>query len=364
MFTSFYYQENIEHNLGTFSGGGPDGRTLRFSKVAGVDLRPLLEFWGALPVNEPTLKTAVVDTAGLQPSLQVRCLLERYKTIVPRDNAAFNTYYEKIYPSKPYKSSNNPLYGIGWFHTQSSTYSTADGTSGVARIDVLLQKYFPTAMQQQSCAGVATGEDEVEVPKTWSWMPTDGQILVGGDGVVTQAGGSTKGGGSPAPAPAPAPASAPAPAPALAPSRSGGSDATNGTTPSSGTMVIVKKWPLVVAGLILLTLVLFAGAGAAYWYFFVKKQRKRDQGPSSSSVDTTFKRPDTFATTNHSNVELPPGWEVHYDEGQHPYYYHEETAMTQWDPPVITSEQTSSAPKLPARRGKQVLEMVDHPSRT
>ena len=187
-FTKFYYQENLDHNAGTFTDGGTDGRTLRFSKAAGVDLRALIHFWGAHPRNEASLKTAV-ESAGLQPSLQVRCLLERYKTIIPADRAAFGNFYGKIHPGKKY-TNQNPLYGIGWHHVQSSKYSSADAAKRRDRIDALLRKYFPASMLRQSCAGVQTGTAEVAVPAKWSWMPSDGKITVGGDGAVTKVDGA------------------------------------------------------------------------------------------------------------------------------------------------------------------------------
>jgi hypothetical protein len=304
-FTSFYNQENLDYNAGTYNSGGADGRTLRFSKAANVDLRPLIHFWGALPVNEVALKVAVVDNAGLLPSLQVRCLLERYKTILPTDNEEFNAFYEKIYPSKPYKSSDNPLYGIGWFHTQSSTYSAADGTSGIARIDALLQLYFPLEMRQQSCVGVKTGEDENEVivPTSWSWMPNDGMIGVGGDGVVTQVDGTSTPERTPAETPeTPEPEQGSSPAPGSDQSGGSGSSAKNGGTgagENKGSNTVNGTAPSLsgtkggggsidaglYVGLFVLFFVLFVAApiSAAYWYFIVKKKNKDGGGGETSS---------------------------------------------------------------------------------
>ena len=158
-FNSFYHQENLDYNAGTSSSGGldrVDSRTLRFSIAAGVDVRPLIHFWGVRQRNDAALKTAI-ENEGLQASDKIRCLLKRYRTIVPVTNGGFNAHYEAIYPGKPYNSNNNPLYGVGWYHVQSSTYGTAEGKAATDRIDALLQLYFPSTKGNSCPTGVESG---------------------------------------------------------------------------------------------------------------------------------------------------------------------------------------------------------------
>ena len=62
------------------------------------------------------------------------------------------------------------------------------------------------------------------------------------------------------------------------------------------------------------------------------------------------------SSTEDNMTSLPAGWDVAYDTDGTIYYYHEETELTQWDPPVHDDSsssvmQTPSAPELPARRG-------------
>ena len=212
-FTSFYNKENIDFNAGTYEGGGSDGRTLRFSVAAGFDLRPLIHFWGVLPSNEASLATKV-QNAGLPPSEQIRCLLERYKTIIPASNTQFKDFYKTIYPTKTYKSTDNPLYGNGWYEAQSKTYGNTEGVAGVARVDALLQKYFPTT-KGQSCVGVQTGKTEVAVPvklgvparSNFTWMPTPAvPAPAPSESTMSPSPSGTTIDSSPSPAPAPAPA--------------------------------------------------------------------------------------------------------------------------------------------------------------
>lgn len=61
-----------------------DDRILRMSVEAGVDLRPLLHFWGRPPIDNQSLADSL-KLAGLPASKRIYDALEHYKTIIPKN---------------------------------------------------------------------------------------------------------------------------------------------------------------------------------------------------------------------------------------------------------------------------------------
>jgi hypothetical protein len=77
-----------------------DKLNLRLSQKAGVDLTPLLHFWGTPPREVGALKAAVTD-GGLSPSARIYDALKHYQSIVPADNQAFRDYALKWWGKQP-----------------------------------------------------------------------------------------------------------------------------------------------------------------------------------------------------------------------------------------------------------------------
>ena len=92
---NFFYQEHLYVEDGMDDYGRPEGydhddwRTLRLSIQAGVDLRPLMHFWGVHPAeDEAKLKTSMEEN-GLQPSMDVYNLIKYWLDMIPKNNAEF-----------------------------------------------------------------------------------------------------------------------------------------------------------------------------------------------------------------------------------------------------------------------------------
>ena len=177
-FTSYYHEKNLAANdrVGRDTDmHKDDARTLHLSMAAKHDLTPLIHFWGIFPVNEDQLRDRI-RAQGLPSSEQIRCLLVRYRGLVPKTNADFKAFTAKVYPTKQCSKDRRfhvGTRGFGWYCDNMVGYGTNnEGTMAVQRIDQILSKYFPDKTKA-SCAGVKTGapdEGEVPRPKTWSWM--------------------------------------------------------------------------------------------------------------------------------------------------------------------------------------------------
>lgn len=82
-----YKKINEEYNRGLIinkTHHPTDDRILRMSVEAGVDLRPLLHFWGRPPIDNKSLGDSLKH-AGLPASKRIYDALEHYKTIIPKN---------------------------------------------------------------------------------------------------------------------------------------------------------------------------------------------------------------------------------------------------------------------------------------
>lgn len=103
-----------------------------------------------------------------------RCLLVRYKSLIPTDNAEFIVFYKHIYGDPIVDPGNeDSRYGRAWYWAWKENYTATEGAAAVARVDEILNKYWPSTAAA-SCDGVMTGEDgEVYLgrPTAYTWLP-------------------------------------------------------------------------------------------------------------------------------------------------------------------------------------------------
>ena len=122
-----------------------DSRIFRMSKEVGVDLTPLIHFWGVQPVNADLLKTKMI-AADLKPSNVIYDRLVIYQSIIPMDNAAFEKHARIFLNKKPtdaITAGQSPDYGEGWYFVWMPTYAAAQGQAAQAAMTAILAKYFP-----------------------------------------------------------------------------------------------------------------------------------------------------------------------------------------------------------------------------
>lgn len=216
-YTGLYNQESVAFNAGAqLPGAGldaVDSRTLRFSISAGCDLRALIHFWGIHPIDNSRLLQQMASRS-LSPCEQVRCLLHRYRSLVPTTNAEFNDHFEKIHPGRPYDSRDDVRYGRGWYNVWRDAYNQSHGSAAQQVIDDVLQMYYG-ASASDSCDGVSTGAPgEPDVPrpcyttKCYTWLRSSPPALPPNPP------------SPPIPSPPPSPAPGPSPTPLLPPNPS------------------------------------------------------------------------------------------------------------------------------------------------
>jgi hypothetical protein len=145
----FYLEENRVFRNEVVEAGldlnGVDSRILRMSIAAGVDLTPLIHFWGVQPANAAKLGVAMT-AANLKPSLAIYNRLKIYQATIPMDNATFKAHAARFL-NKPVDAINGTNksadYGEGWYAAWLNKYSAAEGQAAQTAFDSIFAKYFP-----------------------------------------------------------------------------------------------------------------------------------------------------------------------------------------------------------------------------
>ncbi|MEJ6700343.1 MAG: M60 family peptidase N-terminal accessory domain-containing protein [Akkermansiaceae bacterium] len=154
----YYYSFNEELENGETNDLSNDGLMLRLAESTGVDVRPLLHFWGIQPANASTLATAIA-AANLPESAAIYDALVYYKSIVPANNAAFQTFAMNWWGHQPNPTGfwTESEHGRQWDSTEwfvennnneqrpnGEIYVEASAADIQGYVDTLLALYFPT----------------------------------------------------------------------------------------------------------------------------------------------------------------------------------------------------------------------------
>jgi hypothetical protein len=140
----FWHSVNLDYLKGIEyrrNSDPTDSRILRLSQKAGVDLTPLIHFWGVQPENRTALKKTMVENE-LKPSPLIYDQLIHYKTLIPMNNAEFAKHAEIVNP-RGIRKGRNPLYGEGWYYTWLPKYKESHGVAAQAALTEIIDLYFP-----------------------------------------------------------------------------------------------------------------------------------------------------------------------------------------------------------------------------
>ena len=140
-----HYKSNLATQNGTVATdtlSDDDRRILSLSKSAGVDLTPLIHFWGTQPANATAL-AAAITAAGLPKSQRIYDRLVHYQGLIPLTNADFQTHMRTIYTNFDGLDAGNKLYQHGWYKANYASYSAAMGNAAVLATQNILKLYFP-----------------------------------------------------------------------------------------------------------------------------------------------------------------------------------------------------------------------------
>jgi hypothetical protein len=151
----------LDPEAGWDKNGDTDTLILNFCEATGYDIRPLLRFWGIHP-EDPTTLAAAVASGGYGESSLVYALLKRYQSLVPADNAAYQTFATTYWNRTP---------SIDGYQTESDhasiwdTYDSAAAATVRVNMQNVIDLYFPNGNPNPDFA--APNPD----PMTWAALP-------------------------------------------------------------------------------------------------------------------------------------------------------------------------------------------------
>ncbi len=140
---SFYKKENLDYinNVPADSLDEVDSRIFRFSQTCGVDVRPLIHFWGVHPVDNDILQARLNDE-NLKPSKLICDRLKHYQSIIPQNNAEFVAHGTTFLGyGTPW--SGDPDYGAGWYNLWLPLYNETHGMDATTAMQNIIDLYFP-----------------------------------------------------------------------------------------------------------------------------------------------------------------------------------------------------------------------------
>jgi len=138
--SNFWHGVNADYMRGikpkVINNDPTDNRILRMSKAAGVDLRPLIHFWGVIPEDAMKLESEI-KAAGLKPSAAIYDRLKYYQSVVPTNVVQYNEHYERFRPAV------SDTIDKKWFEKLTADYTPEIGQNAVQAVQKIIQLYFP-----------------------------------------------------------------------------------------------------------------------------------------------------------------------------------------------------------------------------
>ena len=129
--------EDYMHGIEYPTNSDPtDNRILRMSRAAGVDLRPLIHFWGVHPDDPAKLKNDITS-AGLKPSLAIYNRLKYYQTVVPTTPEQFRQHYAL------FKAAVSDTVDGPWYKDMQDHYTPDIGQASIRAVQAIIDLYFP-----------------------------------------------------------------------------------------------------------------------------------------------------------------------------------------------------------------------------
>ena len=195
---SFYKKEQLDYIAQAPDDGlsEVDSRIYRFSKATGIDMRPLIHFWGVQPKNAAKLKT-YIDAANLGPSKRICERLYHYKSIIPLNNAQFAAHANAFFGGSV-PAGGDPDYGSGWYNIWLPQYNASHGALAQQSMQNIIDLYFPggcpvetpTPVVSVNDAGICPGETVTLTASgamyyQWSNGATGNSIVVSPDTTTT-----------------------------------------------------------------------------------------------------------------------------------------------------------------------------------
>lgn len=125
---NFYYYYNDKDDKGQSYTEATDSLLLQLCKSYGLDVRPMMHFWGIHPENATTLRSSIT-TARLKAPVEIYDRIVQYKALIPTNNATYRTWCTNWWGAAPSISG----FGVEREHARQWSTTLQNGTAPQAR---------------------------------------------------------------------------------------------------------------------------------------------------------------------------------------------------------------------------------------
>jgi len=194
----YFYNSNDTYNISY--PGDDDSKLVQLCKSVGHDIRPLFHFWGT-PPGDPVTVEAAIDAEGLTAPTEIRDLLLYYKSLVPADNAAFQTFAFNWWNKQPSiggywterehsrQWDEEALFGEGDQQradiTTNEMYIAACATQVRDRVQEIIDLYYSSDTNAPSVTELSPADDTTGVGLGANLVVTFDEAIAAGAGNIT-----------------------------------------------------------------------------------------------------------------------------------------------------------------------------------
>ena len=164
----FYQLLSDEEDMGNnwFFHANPredqDRMIMQMVTASGIDLTPLLHFWGIVPYEQESLLAQIATDSSIKKSRPIYDQLLRYRGMIPVNNSQFREFAVNtgtgsgtIAENIVNYSGTRKNWGDGFYQLWWDNYTDVEAEAAQAQIDFIIDTYFPDGRPADAMTNVA-----------------------------------------------------------------------------------------------------------------------------------------------------------------------------------------------------------------
>ena len=139
-----------------------DRMIMQMVTATGIDLTPLLHFWGIVPYDLESVKAQIAIDSSIEKSRPIYDQLLRYRAMIPANNTQFREFAIETGTGRGTNAENIVNYigtrtnwGDGFYQGWWDNYTDLEGEAALAQLDYIIDTYFPDGRPTDAIENVA-----------------------------------------------------------------------------------------------------------------------------------------------------------------------------------------------------------------
>ena len=139
-----------------------DRMIMQMVTASGIDLTPLLHFWGIVPYDLESVKAQIAADSSIEKSRPIYDQLQRYRDMIPVNNSQFREFALETGIGRGSLAENIVNYsgtrtnwGDGFYKVWWDDYTDREGEAALAQLDYIIDTWFPDGRPADALENVA-----------------------------------------------------------------------------------------------------------------------------------------------------------------------------------------------------------------